>query len=242
MEGIDRTKIRAASVCLTGVHHQKAGAPCEDTCFMMETPELCFYGLADGQSGKRFGREGGAACLEVLAEYIREQGIDGLLNRPFPDELPYLFMKQIRERLLTLAREQGGAFTDYASTLLAVAVDPATGRYFFVHIGDGCLIGIRQNGTSVMLSALDNDFLSRYTWLTTSEHGISHLRTGHGSIQNLHRLVLLTDGATALCRGRNIPRRAGELLRCGTQAEILAFLKASQSGDDAGCILLDLAE
>lgn len=223
----------------TGTQNRQKNEPCGDVVHMVRTPEFCFFGLADGQSGKRFGAAGGKRSLEILEDYIRRQGIGALSEYPFPDELPCMLMREVRSGILALMKEQGGEFSDYASTLLAVAIDPAAGRYFLVHIGDGCAIALRQEAL-LMLSPPDNGIAINHTWLTTSDNAVAHLRLRCGSLQEVKRLILLTDGADGLCRGKNIPRQAAQLLSGGTRDAIFAQLEDREAADDTGCIVIDL--
>lgn len=224
----------------TGFQNRSMGKPCEDVIFTRETPELCFWGLADGQSGARYGAQGGQACLKALETLLRETGLGGLLDHPFPDELPCKLMKTIRGSILSLCRTQGGEFRDYASTVLAMAMAPATGRYALAHLGDGCAVGIGKDGALTMLSAPENGPVSvHHTWLTTSDNAVAHLRLRFGCFSENARVILMTDGVKQLSRGKNIPRQAKEKLTHGSLADIAAYLRESDPLDDASCIVLD---
>ena len=230
--------IRAGACQKTGERNREKNASCEDAVYIVQEPDFCFYGLADGQSGKRFGAAGGRRSLEVLASLIRRQGIGGLNAYPFPDELPCMLMRVIRGGILELMERQGGGFSEYASTLLAVAIDPETGEYVLVHIGDGCALGVRQEEL-LILSAPETGITVNHTWLTTSENAVRHLRLTGGSLRHIRRLALMTDGAACLCRGKNIPRQAARKLT-GDGEEILQYLEGREFQDDASCILIDL--
>lgn len=148
----------------TGRGHRHSRGECEDTILTIEKQKFRFYGLADGQGGKGYGASGGKACLQVLANYIQNQGVEQVMNYPFRDELPCTIMKQVRACILNLAQKNGGDFSEYASTLLAIAVDPVSGKYVFFHLGDGGLIGIRKEQDIILLSPPENGF-------TPSIHG-----------------------------------------------------------------------
>ena len=112
---------------LSGACHRKARHPCEDVVLLRSTPEQLFCGLADGHSGARYGAEGGQACLEAVWDYIRQTGLGNILETPFPDELPCAVTKAFRQRLLSLSADRSAALGEFASTLLALAVDLRTG-------------------------------------------------------------------------------------------------------------------
>ena len=94
---------------------------------------------------------------------------------------------------------------------------------------------------TVPISAPENGVTAQYTWLTTSDGALGHLRVAFGRSAPWRRVVLVTDGARALCCGRNIPLRARELLARGGAAEVLAAVRESRPEDDASCIVLDRA-
>ena len=54
---------RAQTARVTGARHVRAGEMCQDAALCGVRGELAFYGLADGQSGARFGLEGAQAAL-----------------------------------------------------------------------------------------------------------------------------------------------------------------------------------
>lgn len=234
-----KIRIYAAACRQTGAWNLQAGRECEDMIYIRETPEFVFYGIADGQSGKSHGADGGYACLEAAADYIQRRGVSGLIDAPFPDELPCMLTRIIRRRLLSLAGEQGGSFSDYASTLLAVAVDPVTCQYVLLHLGDGCAIGVQRDNALLILSPPENGSTKQYTWLTTGLDAVSHMRLAFGTLQGKRRMLLLSDGANCLCRGKNLLRQARELILTGTQEEIMRYLNDAKLSDDASGIVLD---
>lgn len=226
----------------TGSQNRRQGKPCEDVIFVKETSDLYFWGLADGQSGTRCGALGAEACLKALERFIREIGLNTLLDHPFPDELPCILMRTMRGSILSLCRSQSGDFHDYASTVLAMALDPVTGRYVLVHLGDGCAVSVRKDQSLVMLSASDNGPLPHHTWLTTSGNAVNHLRLRFGGISGNTRVILMTDGAKKLSNGKNIPRQAREKITHGTQMDLISYLSQSDPIDDTSCIVLDQKE
>lgn len=100
---------------------------------------------------------------------------------------------------------------------------------------------MKGEGTPQLISAPENGVTAQYTWLTTSDGALGHLRVAFGRSAPWRRVVLVTDGARALCCGRNIPLRARELLARGGAAEVLAAVRESRPEDDASCIVLDRA-
>ena len=227
---------------IKGSRHQQNQHPCEDAVLMRTTRDYLFYGLADGQSGAEHGAKGGQVCLEAIFNFIESVGIEHLLNAPFPDELPCAFVKAFRKELLSLAESSSADIHEFASTLLAIAVDLRNGKYILLHLGDGCVLSVPHTGDPIPISAPENGITSHHTWLTTSENAVSHFRVTFGSFTNKRRLLLLTDGATCFCRGRAIPRRARDLLKDSCHAQIYEHLFQSDPVDDATCIIIDVCE
>lgn len=226
----------------TGQVHQSEGQPCEDTVFIRQTKDYLFCGLADGQSGTLYGSEGGQACLEAIADYIDSVGIHALIHAPFPDELPCMLVRSYREKLLALARIHQADLKDFASTLLAIAVERKTGKYALLHLGDGCAISVPKAGEPCLLTQPDNGLTPSHTWLTTTPGAVAHFRVCFGSLGSKKRILLLSDGATCFCRGSNLLRRAKELLITGTPQQLQQQLEQSDPADDATCLLLELGE
>lgn len=224
---------------IRGYYKNPPDSPCEDMVLLHETPDLFFYGLADGQSKHPCSAQGALESLNALCQFIREQGILQLLQHPFPDELPCLLMQQIRRSLLSLSGTEGGRFEDYASTLLAMAADPNTGEYLIIHLGDGCAIGLTKEDNLLMLSCPENGISANYTWLTTSDTAVQHMHVIQGQLQNLKRICLLSDGANCLCRGRNISMQGRKLIAEGSWQALCNYLVQSRPADDAACILLN---
>ena len=227
---------------IQGSCHRQNRHPCDDVVLMRTTRNYLFCGLADGQSGAKNGTAGGQVCLEAISDYIESVGIENLLNAPFPDELPCAFVKAFRKELLPLAESSSASINDFASTLLAVAVDLQNGKYILLHLGDGCAISIPHTGEPIPISVPENGITSHHTWLTTSENAVFHFRVTFGSFANKRRLLLMSDGATCFCRGREIPRRAKDLLKDSCHARIYERLIQSNPVDDATCIIIDVCE
>ena len=55
--------LKSTVMTSAGKEHAAAGCSCEDVVLTIETESFCFYGLADGQSRKRYCTEGAAGFL-----------------------------------------------------------------------------------------------------------------------------------------------------------------------------------
>lgn len=227
---------------IEGSRHRCSQQPCEDAVLIRTAGDYLFCGLADGQSGTRYGADGGRICLEAIFDYIGSAGIGNLLSTPFPDELPCAFVKAFRKELFSLAKQKSANIQEFASTLLAIAVDLKSGKYVLLHLGDGCAVSIPHTGEPIPVSIPESGITSHHTWLTTSDSAVSHFRVTFGSFENKKRLLLMSDGATCFCRGREIPWKAKDLLRDSAHPQIFERLMQSNPVDDATCILIDICE
>ncbi len=138
-----------------------------------------------------------------------------------------------------LAADQKAAKEEFASTIVAFAWDTRTGDYLIIHLGDGAIIGIQKEGELKMLSSPENGLTTNQTWLTTSRDALIHLRLCFGQISSYDRIIMFTDGADVLARGKNIPSGSSQLMGNGKREDIAAFVSESNPMDDASCIVVD---
>lgn len=232
-------KQRSTVYSVAGRGHTGKGIECEDITYLAETPKIRFFGLADGQSGKRCCREGGRAVLAAVFQFVASADITQLIQYKYVDELQYKIISVIRDTIDRLAASGRMDRAEYASTLVAFAYDIWTGQYMLIHLGDGGIIGTKNDGEIQMLSSPENGLTASYTWLTTSHNALFHLRIGFGRVQTYRRIMLITDGATLFAHGRNIPENAKKLISDGGGREIISELTGSNPVDDASCIVVD---
>ena len=239
MEENRHLQIRAQSIVRAGQRHRQENAACEAVSLCIETQSICFYALADGQSGKRHCREGAQAVLRALAEYLERRTVPALL-RSYDDEVQYALTRVIRRTIKRLSKEYREDEAEFSSTVVALVIDPQTGAYLSIHLGDGAMLGIRRNMKPVLLSPPENALTGRCTWLTASPDLLRHVRLRKGTTDAVDRMVLATDGASMLCRGSWIAKRAEALLCDLERPERIVQAVACASGwDDAGCVVVD---
>mgnify|MGYP002557050328 FL=1 len=225
----------------TGKNNMERDAECEDVIFIDETPEIKFWGIADGQTRKKYCREGGKKVLEAVFHFISDKGITQMTRYEHVDELQYELIRVVRETISKMALNEKVEKTEYASTLVVLACDTHTGNYTIIHLGDGSIIGRKKDGSISMLSSPENGLTTSYTWLTTSKEALLHLRIGFGCIQDYKRIVMITDGATVLARGKNISEKTQNMIVRGSRDDIVTSLAESNPTDDASCIIIDFA-
>lgn len=223
-----------------GTTHMNRNMDSDDVIYTSENPKLFFYGLADGQSGKKYCRQGAETVLESIGDYIRKRKIYDLSQYRHLDEIQYEIIRIVREKLGKLAIASQAKISEFASTILAMGIDPMTGKYMTIHLGDGGILGKRIDGSLNFISAPENGITSKYTWLTTSEGALLHLRIGFGQISNYSRVVMFTDGAEAICRGTNISVGIRRILNeNGDTSQLADMIYDSRPSDDATFIAIN---
>ncbi len=179
--------------------------------------------------------------LDAIFQYLKNQGISQLHRREYQDEIQFELLRKIRTALKQLATELAVEdLREFSSTLVVFALDTESREYIAIHLGDGAILAVTADDTIVTLSAPENGITQAYTWLTTSPGVLQHRRIDMVQIGEYRRVVLVTDGATALCRGRNItPAGQVHLRERNNQDALVALVKGSPTEDDASCIILD---
>ncbi|MCD8120997.1 MAG: protein phosphatase 2C domain-containing protein [Clostridiales bacterium] len=242
---MDRSKqlpqVEVTMVSRVGQRHFMRGEPGDDAVYVYESShsDFVFCGVADGQSGMSHSLTGARESLLVAANYLEKAGITSLMQYPYSDEIQFGFIRRIRERIDLLAKQYGVGRDAFSSTLLGIALEKKSGNYVLAHLGGGCGIGVLRDGTMKIISAPDTGVSAQYTWLTTSPQALSHLRIYFGNLQNYRRILLMTDGADCICKGRNIQRRAREILLSRNPEDIRTYMEKFVAVDDASCIMID---
>lgn len=228
----------------TGQCHIREGIDCEDVSVIVEKGAYRFYGLADGQSGKRYCKLGGEAVLNAVSLYLEKKGVHSIWQNEYEDEIQYELVKVVRDTISQLSKEYGSSPEEFASTMVVIAIDTAEKLYATIHLGDGGIIGIGgKDQKPCLLSAPENGISLRYTWLTTSSSAMTHIRLHTGSLEDLSRIIMITDGATMFLRGKSIVKQSEEFLCCQKSSrEFAQMIQDSAPQDDASCLIIDLCE
>lgn len=223
---------------ITGSIHNENHEPMEDVVCKRKTDDMFFWGLADGQSGKEHCVLGGRAVLGAIVEYISEKGITSLSQRIYTDEIRYELIQVIRKQIDALTETYRADRREFSSTLVICAINPRTGEYMTVHLGDGCIVAVTKESAVSMISMPDNGITGGYTWLTTSENALMHLRICYGNIEKIKCFYLMSDGMDCICHGKNILHQGMELLKQGNLRSLQKYVTENRPIDDATCIVL----
>ena len=231
---------RSANCSITGKRNLERRAGCEDTIYIDRTPQIKFFGLADGQTGKRYCCEGGKEVLGAIFQFVADKGITQMSQYEYVDELQYELGRLARDTISKLSLTKEVEKTEFASTLLVLAYDIQTGDYVIIHLGDGGIVVRNKDDEIYMLSQPENGLTTNYTWLTTSQESLHHIRIGFGNIKAFKRILMVTDGATVYVHGRNVPNGARKMICQCEREELVSALRDSNPLDDASCIVIDI--
>lgn len=119
---------------------------------------------------------------DVVLEYLREGGT-----------YTHAFLQH-------LAQREARPESDFATTLLFCLLHVVEGKGFFLHIGDGAILGVRKGGKSLLLSVQENCDPGE-TGVLTQPDWQEHCRVGSFDFRKdrLEALLLMTDGLADDC-------------------------------------------
>lgn len=184
------TRWMPASACVAGRSHEKAGVPCQDAAGALVGPEIVAVALADGAGSARHADTGARLCVAAILEIVSTQ-FDALASVD-PARAREEIITAIRERIEGEARAHGVVATDYASTLLFVAVEGE--RYVAGHLGDG-VIACERNGRSEVLSCPHRGEHANETVFVTSRDAARLMSLVRGDLDGRSSFALMSDGS-----------------------------------------------
>ena len=182
-----------------GQQHIQGGRPCDDAAFIASGRGCRAVAVCDGAGSRKHAREGANAAARIAALYLAE-GFDELFSMP-DGECGAAVLYIVRRALTDEAEELGCAVRELGSTLMACAVHE-DGRKIVLHIGDGEIDRLDEEGGLSVLSAYDHDIAENITELTTTaDAGVREYKSRKRCIY-----MMYTDGAEPVFSVPNIDR------------------------------------
>lgn len=224
--------------------YQKKGKKkwqCEDILLCEKSDDLVFCGIADGQSNKKYCREGAKIALDTAKDYmLREQDslTDGRNNDRYNDEMQSELLCEIRKRIRDHAAGTGADMADYASTLCCILCNLVTKTFSCIHLGDGRIAGISKEKKIQTLSAPENGPIKNYTYLTTTDGAMSHVHFHFGDLHRFQHLILLSDGAERLFRTLRLNKILCDEILLRDEKSFPEYFREKNFTDDASIIIL----
>lgn len=246
-------KFQAAAALRPGSSHLERHLPCQDAVWLQQGEDpttghaIHAAVLCDGAGSARFSKDGAQAVSRKVGALLVQRF--SYMERCGASAAKRFLLREIKQVLRKLARRNRCPMRQFASTLVAIAVDEVTSRMLTVHLGDGFLLGLHTDGRAECLSHADNGRFCNETWFTTSGDAENHLRLQWHKLEfeGLVAVYLISDGPqlcredgsprsgleTGLCRMAVMPPEATELY-----LEQLLEEEAAYSDDDLSMICL----
>jgi hypothetical protein len=132
--------------CSRGSSHVKNGIPCQDFAACLEISQRDATALiavvSDGAGSAQFASDGSRAVVQTmvrrLARFVREASEPLVIT----EDLARRWLHEVRDQIAGIARSKEARPRDFAATLVAVVVLPAS--ITVCHVGDGACAGRRQ--------------------------------------------------------------------------------------------------
>jgi hypothetical protein len=183
--------------------------------YCRENGEEGFYSLADGVNSCAKSHIGARAVQKAIADLWEEQS-EYFFMAPNSDIKPSL-IETIKNVIYNLAKDEFEV-GEYASTLLIVFLSRKQGIYKWVHIGDGLIAKEMISGEMKMESHPQNGITKQFTFTTVHKNLEYYLRMGIGSLQDIKRFLLFTDGAIHFFyKERRFTENGEEFLQKGSE-------------------------
>ncbi len=155
-----------------------------------------------------------------------------------PQTSAFQILEQVIFKLKQQAQQDAIPVEEYSSTLAGVLVDCRTGTIFCINLGDGMILA-NQGGRCLILAQPSDSRNGCY--VTTTRDAVSTIRTFKRQADDLHAILLCSDGAWLHLyqNGRLNPMVEGLILQ-GDFVGLQRFLEQQQCQDDCSFLALTL--
>ncbi len=223
-------ELKAAAACITGRSHRKWGKLCEDA-YAIDTQKtaagkeyLKAVVVCDGAGSCQYGKRGARIASRVAARW--------LLQNFYRIQCPNVSREEIARRLVAVIQRNirkfaasirlSKALKPFSCTLLA-AVENLDGSWMTVHIGDGGIVGLGENGPFIVSCPAKGDY-SNVTFFVTDKDAARNTEIIRNTCP-VRAFALFTDGL------ENLLIHASELRTAPAMAQILTWLDDSTQNE-----------
>lgn len=187
---------QAIGASAIGTGHVKNKRPCQDSHGYRILKDCIIAAAADGLGSAKRSEKGSELAVRSCLDYLEES-----LSISQPDTIEELeniirfaFIES-REALESVSEKENNPLRDYATTLLTVIALPDS--LITGHVGDGGIVGMKQDGSCEMLSApLKMEYANQVIPIT-ADNLINHIRLSVYDEPYL-AVALFTDGIQSL--------------------------------------------
>lgn len=237
----DIEEIKAAAASATGRSHRRHGTLCEDA-YAIETLKnwkgkvfLEAVAVCDGAGSCRFGSLGAKIASRVAARW--------LLENYHRIQYPGVSREEIAKRLISVIQRRIRKFSGLKSSpqnlkpfscTLVAAVLHLDGSWLAVHIGDGGIVGLGENGPFIVSCPAKGDY-ANVTFFVTDKDAARNTEIIRNTC-SVRSFALFTDGL------ENSLIQASELRTAPAVAQILTWLDDSASNEVSDALQTALEE
>lgn len=186
---MDEKSIAVQKICRTGLRHQQMGIPCQDAVASSCTVKVSAIALADGAGSAKNATEGARITTDTMIRLLTKHFSKWIEMDKKEAQLELLI--QLKEPLYQYCRETRCSISDLSSTAIGAAV--CEDKFLIIHLGDGYVFQ-QKKGKWGILSFPENGIRKSQTVLTSSYPAASHLRIYSGSMEQISRICLCSDG------------------------------------------------
>ena len=177
-----------------GNGHIAENIPCQDKVASRTENGTSVIALADGAGSAKLSHFGAKAVTEYICKKLCADFDFMFTDAGDGTKANNQLLCEIKETLNSVAKQHDCVIDDLKSTLLAVAVRGED--VLAVHLGDGVIGCIKDDGISV-ISSPENGEYANVTVFTTSKEALSSIKLIKGRIKNKKGFVLMSDGSCA---------------------------------------------
>ena len=167
--------MRTVSYKSAGTGHDR----CEDSTYVISDSSGVSAALADGMGSAKFAADGSKTVSEAAAGFFAQylDRVYGLTAGTIADGA----LEIVRRKLLKTAGSIGCDVAELSSTLISLAFTH-DGKGLLMHIGDGCVIGLRPNGTTEVISRYTHKgYVNQTDFVTTPSPEIKAIKLDRNS-------------------------------------------------------------
>ncbi len=205
---MDNVFFHCTGTVAAGTSHIAKGKQCEDAIYRAGSSNgVQAIALCDGAGSAAYARQGAELTAQTAAELAAKDF--SALWKMSASKREKAILDVVLMKLYQRAKALETDISELSCTLLLAALDPADGRGFTLHIGDGLIIGRNTNGQTRLLSYYRGRVHLNLTRFVTS------IRTEcvTARTSDITGFLLTSDGPEPyLANGRQLLRTSSMLL------------------------------
>lgn len=179
-----------SSAAVVGRSHESAGVACQDAVAGRRAGGVVAIALADGAGSARHSGRGAQTAVSTALDLVT-----GSFDSLYDDSVDAGREKIVGAVVASVtedARALGASVSDFASTLLFVAVKGE--RYLAAHLGDGVIVAERSGERTVLSHPQRGEHVNE-TVFVTSRGAAAQLLLDRGTLGAVSAFAVMSDGS-----------------------------------------------